>query len=74
MAEITTYLSPNGRQTSSGDGPATRILVATVNGVATMRRASPSAPWSPEGKSLETNHVSCLEFEESSGRDRKSVV
>ncbi len=32
MTETTTYLSPNGQDTRRGDGPATRILVATVEG------------------------------------------
>jgi photosystem II stability/assembly factor-like uncharacterized protein len=68
MAEITTYLSPNGRQSTRGAGPATRILVATVNGVATLGRAGPGAPWKLEGRSLEDRHVGSLEYEESSGK------
>lgn len=68
MTEITTYLSPNGRQTTRGDGPATRILVATINGVETLRRAEPGAPWTLEGRSLEDRHVGSLEFDEASGK------
>jgi photosystem II stability/assembly factor-like uncharacterized protein len=68
MTEITTYLSPNGRQTTWGDGPATRILVATLNGVETLRRESPRAPWKLEGRSLEDRHVGSLEFDECSGK------
>ena len=39
MTETTTYLSPNGQDTTRGDGPATRLVVATVEGVATLGRA-----------------------------------
>ncbi len=68
MTDITTYLSPNGRQRTEGNGPATRILVATVNGVVTLGRAGPGAPWKQDGRSLEDCHVGSLEFEENSGK------
>jgi hypothetical protein len=35
MTEIITYLSPGGHQITRADGPATRIPVGTLNGVAT---------------------------------------
>ena len=33
IADITTYLSPGGEDKTRGDGPATRIVAATVGGV-----------------------------------------
>ena len=52
MAEITTYLSPNGQQVTSGAGPATCILVATLRDVATLGREAPGAPWRLIGRGL----------------------
>ena len=52
MAEITAYLSPNGENFSVAEGPATCLKVATVGGVATLRRKSPDAPWTHEGTTL----------------------
>ncbi|NQU71634.1 MAG: glycosyl hydrolase [Rhodospirillales bacterium] len=68
MADITTYLSPGGEVKTSGDGPATRIVVATLNGVATLRRQAPGAPWALTGRSLEDLHVGSLVYEDSSGK------
>ena len=63
MTETTTYLSPNGQDTSRGDGPATRILVATVEGVATLRRETPDSSWALTDCSLTDRHVGALLFE-----------
>jgi photosystem II stability/assembly factor-like uncharacterized protein len=68
MTDITTYLSPGGQQMTRGDGPATRILVGTINGVATLRRAAPGSPWALEGRSLEDRHVGSLVYEAGSGK------
>ena len=68
MTEITTYLSPNGEQITRGSGPATRILVATLNGVATLRRETPKGPWKLTGRSLEDRHVGSLLYEGGSGK------
>jgi len=68
IADITTYLSPGGEDKTRGDGPATRIVAATVGGVATLRRDAPGAPWAVIGRSLEDRHVSSLVYEEMSGK------
>jgi len=68
MTEITTYLSPGGQQVTHGGGPATRILVGTIKGVATLRRAAAGAPWALEGRSLEHRHVGSLVYEAGSGK------
>lgn len=77
MTEVTTYLSPNGQSTTRGDGPATRMLVATLEGVATLTRdAPPDAPnpdapnndWTLAGRSLADRHVGSLVFEPGSGK------
>ena len=68
MTEITTYVSPSGQQITRGEGPATRILVGTLNGVATLRRAAPGAPWALTGRSLDDCHVGSLVYEPGSGK------
>ncbi len=68
MSDVTTYLSPNGQNTSHGDGPATRLVVATVEGVATLRREGAKAPWRIAGRSLADRHVGALLFEPVSGK------
>ena len=68
MGETTAYLSPNGDNLSRGGGPATRLVVATVEGVATFRRAGRDAPWHLTDRSLEERHVGSLLHEPVSGR------
>lgn len=68
MTEITTYLSPNGQQITRGEGPATRMFVATLNGVARLERPAPGAPWALSGRSLEDRHVGSLLYEADSGK------
>lgn len=68
MTEITTYLSPSGQQITRANGPATRILVGTLNGVATVRRSTPDAPWALVGRSLDHCHVGSLVYEPGSGK------
>ena len=63
MTNNTTYLSPNGQQLTRGNGPATRILVGTLEGVATLRREDPSARWTFEGRSLADRHIGELVYE-----------
>lgn len=43
--QATAMLSPNGQQDTEGDGPATRMFVATLKGVVTLERPAPGAPW-----------------------------
>ena len=45
MTHITTFLSPSGQQRTMGSGPATRIQIGTLEGVATLERAEFGAPW-----------------------------
>ncbi len=68
MTEITTYLSPSGQNMTRGEGPATRILAGTVEGVATLRRETPASPWALAGRSLADRHVGSLLFEPVSGK------
>ena len=68
MGETTAYLSPNGDNLSRGDGPATRLVVATVEGVATFRRGGRGAPWHLTDRSLSECHVGSLLFEPVSGK------
>lgn len=68
MTDVTTYLSPNGQNVTHGDGPATRILVATLEGVAVLRRAEAGAPWRLDGRTLADRHIGQLVFEPGSGR------
>lgn len=68
MTQVTTYLSPNGQQTTRGEGPATRILVGSLEGVATLERDTPNSPWSLTGRSLEDRHVGELVYEAGSGK------
>ncbi len=68
MTETTTNLSPNGQDTTRGDGPATRIVVATVEGGATLRRETPDSSWAVTDCSLTDRHVGALLFEPVSGK------
>lgn len=62
MTEIA-LLSPNGQQETQGNGPALRLFVATIEGVARLDRASANAPWAVTEKSLAGKHVSSLLLE-----------
>jgi photosystem II stability/assembly factor-like uncharacterized protein len=68
MAQVTTFLSPSGQQLTTGSGPATRIQVGTLEGVATLERAEFGAPWQLTGWSLVERHVAALVYEEISGK------
>jgi photosystem II stability/assembly factor-like uncharacterized protein len=68
MAGQTTYLSPNGQNRTAGSGPATRMMVATLKGVAVLERDDRDAPWELTGRTLENRHVGSLLFEPRSGK------
>jgi photosystem II stability/assembly factor-like uncharacterized protein len=68
MTHITTFLSPSGQQITKADGPATRIQVGTLEGVATLERAEFGAPWTLTTRSLADLHVAALVYEEMSGK------
>lgn len=68
MTQITTFLSPSGQQVTRASGPATRIQVGTLEGVATLERAAPDAPWALTRRSLDDRHVAALVYEDLSGK------
>lgn len=61
-------LSCNGGTVTSGDAPATRLLVATLHGVHAFERSGVDAPWSCVSRGLVDHHVSALLHEPRSGR------
>lgn len=61
-------LSPNGQQETTGEGPATRLFVATIDGVVRLDRRAPDAPWTVTTAVLGGKHVSSLVFEPGSGK------
>jgi photosystem II stability/assembly factor-like uncharacterized protein len=68
MSEITAYLSPNGQNSTQAADPAARIQVATIEGMATLSRKAPGAPWTHTGSSLTERHLGSLLFEPVSGK------
>lgn len=68
MSEVSAYLSPNGDSLTRGNGPATRLLVATLEGVAELGRDTPQAPWHLAGRSLAHRHIGSLVYEAGSGK------
>lgn len=67
MTEIA-LLSPNGQQETTGEGPATRLFVATIDGVVRLDRSAPVAPWAVTQQALGGKHISALVFEPGSGK------
>lgn len=63
----TVCLSPNGPSAYFLTAPPTRLLVATLKGVAVVERPGPDAPWSLTLRTLEGNHVSALAREPKKG-------
>ncbi len=68
MVETTAYLSPNGDNETWGDGPATRLVVATIEGVMTYARDAQGAPWRLAHRTLTDYHLGALVYEPVSGR------
>ncbi len=68
MADIVTYLSPNGDNRTVAAGPATCLRVATLEGVATLRRGGPGKPWALAERTLADRHVGTLAYEPRSGK------
>ena len=65
---MTSYLSPNGLNLASGAGPATQLVVATLEGVASLERDGPGGNWELAGRSLSHRHVGSLVYEAGSGK------
>ncbi len=61
-------LSCNGGTVTHGDGPATRLLVATLHGVRVLEREGAHAPWRAGRVALADHHVSAVLFEPVSGK------
>src|SRR3569833_896266 len=58
-------ISANGKTTSSSEGAARRMLVATIDGVLDFRLDGPTAEWQRQDwLLLPVNHVSCLVYDE----------
>jgi photosystem II stability/assembly factor-like uncharacterized protein len=64
----TALLSPNGQQETVGHGPATRLFVATINGVTRLDRPAPAMPWTVANAALSGKHASALLVESGSGK------
>lgn len=56
----TALLSPNGLQETQGAAPASRLFVATVDGVVRLDRDAASASWRVANKALAGKHISSL--------------
>jgi photosystem II stability/assembly factor-like uncharacterized protein len=56
-------LSPNGQNLNAGDAAPTRLLVATLRGIAVLERDRPGAPWVERGRKLDGHHCSSLMIE-----------
>ena len=64
----TAILSPNGQPTTEGEGPATRLFVATLSGVVRLDRPAPGAPWAMTSQALAEKHVIAILLEPGSGK------
>jgi photosystem II stability/assembly factor-like uncharacterized protein len=60
-------LSPNGRATYSLDRSASTLLVGTVHGIVTLRRAADSSTWRPRAASLDGVQINALVSEPRTG-------
>lgn len=63
-----TCLSPNGRIETSGQDPADTLMVATLQGIHTLKREGPDHPWQPGEVALADKHISSLLYEPVSDR------
>ena len=59
MDEIA-LLSPNGQQETTGEGPATRLFVATVRGILRIERRASDQLWDVACDALREQHASSL--------------
>lgn len=61
-------LSPNGQTTTRSPAPATKLLVATIQGILSYEREAPGQPWRLAGRSLSEFQISSILYEPVSGR------
>lgn len=60
-------LSPNGRAYSTGQEPATELLVGTIRGILHFTRDALGQPWQEARRSLEQVHVSSIAHDPEAG-------
>ena len=60
-------LSPNGQNLNAGNGPPTRLLVATLKGINILEREGSGRPWIDRGLKLEGHHCSSIMIEPRQG-------
>lgn len=63
MASVTICLSTNGVNVHQGDGPPTKLLVATAGGLSVLQREEGRAPWRVVDTVLQGMHPSALLLE-----------
>jgi photosystem II stability/assembly factor-like uncharacterized protein len=56
-------LSPNGQNRNAGADAATKLLVATVNGISVFERSDASAEWRHTGRHFDGKHCSSIMIE-----------
>ena len=61
-------LSPNGQTTTSGAGPATTLLVATIQGLLIYEREAQGKPWALARRALVEFQISSVLHDPVSGR------
>jgi photosystem II stability/assembly factor-like uncharacterized protein len=64
---MTVCLSSNGPIVSEAASPPTRLVVATIAGVAVVARDRPGAGWRVVGRALEDSHIGSLLYEPTRG-------
>jgi photosystem II stability/assembly factor-like uncharacterized protein len=64
----TAYLSPNGQALTAGNGTVTRILVATLKGIAVLERETRGRHWTVTDRLLEDRHIGAIVKEPVSGK------
>jgi photosystem II stability/assembly factor-like uncharacterized protein len=68
MDTIVACLSPSGTRESDANGPATRLLVGTLKGVARLERGGVKSPWRVVDQTLTDRHIGALVYETNSGK------
>src|SRR5712692_7481435 len=60
-------ISPNGRSTYAGEAPPTRLLVATIDGIAMLERNGTAGDWRRDRSVLDGLHISSILVEPARG-------
>ena len=64
---MTVSVSPNGTNHYDTSTPANEVLIGTLNGVVSLTRSGPGAPWRESRRMLEGKHVGSIAVEPRSG-------